>query len=70
MNEGLAEGDDEQRKRFEQALAALSPEFREVFLLYTREQQSCEVIAQRLGLTVPTVKARLHRARYRLQERA
>lgn len=51
---------------FEKALARLDDEEREVLLLRDVEGLSGEDTAQALGLTLPGMKSRLHRARLRL----
>jgi RNA polymerase sigma-70 factor (ECF subfamily) len=47
----------------EQALATLSPEKREAFLLKHVEGMSYEEMAAATGERVPTLKMRVHRAR-------
>ena len=49
--------------RIEAAIAKLPEKYRLVLLLRDVEGQSNDEVAQTLGLTVPTVKARLHRSR-------
>ncbi|MBE2248659.1 MAG: RNA polymerase sigma factor [Myxococcus sp.] len=56
----------EQHTQLEQALASLDDEAREVLLLRDVEGLSGEDTAQALGLTLPAMKSRLHRARLRL----
>ncbi len=56
-------------ERLEQALAELSAEFREVFLLREVEQLDYEAIAGTLGLPLGTVRSRLNRARAALRQR-
>lgn len=51
------------------ALADLAPEAREVLLLRDVEGLSGEEAAQILGLGLPAMKSRLHRARLELKER-
>src|SRR5579859_2118240 len=55
-----------------QALATLPPSYRQVFFLRDLEELPASEVAARLGITVMTVKSRLHRARallrLRLQE--
>jgi len=53
----------------ETAVANLSEEYRVVFLLKDVDGLSNEAIADSLGLTVPAVKSRLHRARLALREK-
>jgi RNA polymerase sigma-70 factor (ECF subfamily) len=60
--------DHELRRAIEAATARLPDEYRTVFLLKDIEGLSYEEIAQSLGLTVPAVKSRLHRARLALRE--
>jgi len=55
------------QKDFEQAIAALSPEQREVFLLVSLEDFSYEQVASALGIPTGTVMSRLSRARERLR---
>ena len=55
------------QKDFEQAIAALSPEQREVFLLVSLEDFSYEQVASTLGIPTGTVMSRLSRARERLR---
>ena len=55
------------RRRLENALAALSPEQRMVFVLRELSQLSYEEIAQTIAIDVGTVRSRLHRARAALQ---
>ncbi|MEM7159390.1 MAG: RNA polymerase sigma factor [Myxococcota bacterium] len=49
--------------RVQTALNTLTPEKRAVFILYELEGESCDVIAQGLGIPVGTVYSRLHSAR-------
>jgi RNA polymerase sigma-70 factor, ECF subfamily len=49
------------------ALAALSPEQREIVLLADVEEYSYQEIGQTLGCSVGTVRSRLHRAREQLR---
>ena len=49
--------------RVQQALEALSAEKRVVFVLFELEGESCDAIAQALGIPVGTVYSRLHAAR-------
>jgi RNA polymerase sigma-70 factor (ECF subfamily) len=49
--------------RVERALASLALDQRALFILSEVEGESCEAIAQGLGLPVGTVYSRLHRAR-------
>lgn len=52
----------------EEAIAALPDGLREAFLLRDVEGLSAEEAARRLGVSVPALKSRLHRARERLRE--
>lgn len=52
-----------------EAVDALSPEYRDVFVLSVWENMSYEEVAQVSGLTVPAVKTRLHRARLKIKLR-
>ena len=52
---------------FEQAIAALAPGQREVFLLVTLEDMSYEEVASALKVPVGTVMSRLSRAREKLR---
>lgn len=56
------------RRRLEQALNALSPEQRAVFVLRELHQLSYDEIAAAVAVDVGTVRSRLHRARAALQE--
>lgn len=62
-----------EKKEFRLAVAAaiegLPPHYREVIILADVDGLSSTEIAEILGLTVDTVKMRLHRARMRVQER-
>jgi RNA polymerase sigma-70 factor (ECF subfamily) len=60
-DESLMHG--ELKDRLHQAMGALPDKYRLVLWLRDIEEQSNDEVAQTLGLTVPTVKARLHRAR-------
>jgi RNA polymerase sigma-70 factor (ECF subfamily) len=51
-----------------QALTALRPEFREVFVLFHEHGQSYEQIADAVGCPIGTVKTWLHRARLEVLE--
>ena len=53
----------EMRNRISAALDTLSLEHRAVFILFEIEEQSCENIAQGLGIPIGTVYSRLHSAR-------
>lgn len=52
----------------EAAIAKLPPLYREVYLLADLEELPNETIAQQLGLKLPAVKSRLHRARKMMRE--
>lgn len=56
------------RLDLEQAIAALPPQARAVFVLHDVEGWQHDEIAEQLGVTVGTTKAQLHRARKLLQE--
>lgn len=60
--------EDERRQQVQQAIAALSEEYRAVVVL--REIDGCcyETIAEILDLPIGTVRSRLHRARLQLRE--
>ena len=50
------------------AIAALEPDYREVFLLRDVEGHSGTEVAAKLGLSLPAVKSRLHRARLQVKD--
>ncbi len=52
-----------------QAINELPSEAREIFLLRDVEEMSGEEVAKKLGISVPAMKSRLHRARQGLRER-
>jgi RNA polymerase sigma-70 factor (ECF subfamily) len=52
-----------------QVIAELPPEGREVYLLRDVDEVSGEAVAKRLGITLPAMKSRLHRARQAVRER-
>ncbi len=54
---------DELKNLMDQAIQKLSPEYRIVFTLRDIEGLSTQETAETLGLTIPAVKSRLHRAR-------
>ena len=60
---------NETRQALRDAMAALSPEAREVLVLKEVEALSYEGIAEILTVPVGTVRSRLHRARSELRER-
>ena len=55
--------DQEMRGLIEAAIARLPEVYRDVYVLADVEQLSNHEIAEMLGLSVPAVKSRLHRAR-------
>lgn len=55
------------RDRIDQALARLSPETRQTFVLFAEADFSYKEIAECLGLPIGTVMSRLHYARRKLQ---
>jgi RNA polymerase sigma-70 factor (ECF subfamily) len=52
---------DEERRAIERAVATLTPEQREVFVLRHVEGWSYEAIAQQTGVSVAALKMRMHR---------
>src|SRR5512140_3315805 len=58
----------EMRKHIQESVDALPDGLRTVFLLRDVEEMSTEDTAEMLGLSVPAVKTRLHRARLALRE--
>jgi len=52
-----------------QAIGELPPDAREIYLLRDVEDLSGEEVSQMLGITIPAMKSRLHRARQALRER-
>ena len=60
---------DETAEILEEAVAALSPALREVFVLRDVEERSTAESATLLGLSESAVKVRLHRARLQLRDR-
>ncbi len=58
----------ETRHHLDEAIAKLPPDYRSVFVLRDVEERSAEETSKILGLTVPAVKSRLHRARAFLRE--
>lgn len=60
--------DAELRRALQQALQALTPEHRQIFLLRQMRQLSYEEIGQLLGLESGTVKSRLSRAKKQLRQ--
>lgn len=61
--------DAELRRAIQQATDQLPEGYREVFLFKDVEGLSYEEIANLLGISVPAVKSRLHRARLALREK-
>ena len=59
---------EEMRKHIQVSVDALPEGLRTVFLLRDVEELSTEYTAEMLGLSVPAVKTRLHRARLALRE--
>ena len=59
---------EEERRALEAAVAALTPEQREVFVLKHVEGWSYEDIARRTGTSVGSLKMRMHRGYDRLRE--
>jgi RNA polymerase sigma-70 factor (ECF subfamily) len=60
--------DDELGRAIQQATDSLAEGYREVFLLKDVEGMSYEEISEMLGISVPAVKSRLHRARLALRQ--
>jgi RNA polymerase sigma-70 factor (ECF subfamily) len=60
--------DEELGRAIRQATDTLAEGYREVFLLKDVEDMSYEEISEMLGISVPAVKSRLHRARLALRE--
>jgi RNA polymerase sigma-70 factor, ECF subfamily len=60
---------DEMKRKIRAAVADLPEPDQTVLRLRDIEQYSAAETAERMGLTVPAVKARLHRARAQLRER-
>lgn len=58
----------EMRSLIRRALAALPLAYREVFVLRELEERNVKETAETLGITVASVKMRLHRARMMLQK--
>lgn len=59
---------DEIRSIIRRALAALPLPYREVFVLRELEERNVKETAETLGITIASVKMRLHRARLMLQK--
>lgn len=60
--------DQEREKQIEGAIARLPDDYREVFVLADVEQLPNAEIADILGLSLPAVKSRLHRARLMMRD--
>jgi len=60
--------DDELGRAIQEATDALPEGYREVFLLKDVEGLSYEEISEMVGISIPAVKSRLHRARLALRE--
>ncbi|MDH7516352.1 MAG: RNA polymerase sigma factor [Bacteroidota bacterium] len=56
------------RRHLDAAISRLSPEYRMVFVLRDIDGLSAEEVAKIMGISVPAVKSRLHRARKFLRE--
>jgi len=61
--------DEELGRAIRQGTDALPEGYREVFLLKDVEGMSYEEISEMMGISVPAVKSRLHRARLALREK-
>jgi RNA polymerase sigma-70 factor (ECF subfamily) len=61
--------DTELHAALEEAIGDLPEDLHDVFLLRERDELSNQQTADELGLTVPAVKSRLHRARVQLRNR-
>lgn len=57
------------RQLLQQALADLPPTYREVYLLRDVEELSINESAEALGISIASVKVRLHRARLMMQKK-
>ena len=60
---------EEMQKILDDAVDALKPDFRTVFVLRDIEELSTEETAETLGISIPAVKSRLLRARLALREK-
>ena len=58
---------DERQRLVQEALGKLPPRDAELLVLKYAEGFSARELAERLGATIPTIEARLHRARGRLR---
>jgi len=63
----LAEA-DERRRRVQEAILTLTPDYRQVVVLRHFAQLSYDEIAEVVGVPAKTVKSRLHTARERLEQ--
>lgn len=59
----------ELREELERAVESLPEHYRTVFVLRDLENESTEEVARQLGISIPAVKTRLHRARTMLRDR-
>ena len=59
----------ELREMLNRSIGELPPDYRTVFVLRDQEGLSTQEVAKVLGLSIPAVKSRLHRARLFLRER-
>lgn len=59
----------EELEKLRQAIARLPEEYRAVLLLRDREGYSAQETAELLGISIPAVKSRLHRARLFVRKR-
>lgn len=59
----------ETQQAMNEAVEALPPEFRQVFILRDVEEMSNSEVAEVLDLSVAAVKSRLHRARLKVRDR-
>jgi len=59
----------ELQSEMDEAIEALPPEFRQVFILRDIEERSNAEVAEILDLSVAAVKSRLHRARLKVRNR-
>jgi RNA polymerase sigma factor (sigma-70 family) len=66
--EPLDPADAGPRQKLAEALASLGEKYREVFILRDVEQLSIEETAKALGISIPSVKTRLLRARLMLRD--
>jgi len=59
---------DERQQLVQEALRCLPPRDAELLVLKYAEGYSARELAERLGVTINTIEARLHRARHRLRD--